>query len=321
MATIKASSIKGAAGRIRKGRARIGEIRKWKAGEMKKLSDGEWEKVVDPKKKAAAEKPKDKPAKKPAKQETPEGKAYEEKVKVRTKGKTAKQEDHDRDGHPTIEELAEESKIGNRVIKDKKHAGDVYGDIDWVPPKKARNAEQGMNWLAPEKRIALYGRDGYKCCYCGKGVAALRKIGFALSADHVTPNELGGKNHESNLVTACGRCNSARGCRSMRQFAGWMKREHNIDFETFTKNVRNAQRRVLNHVDEHGKKIEYDSFPGKRPSDKKRNASKAMISSMHAELERVKEEMGLVPSEKNRARNEKNKAARATAKMAREAAA
>lgn len=75
---------------------------------------------------------------------------------------------------------------------------------------------QGMNWIRPEKRLALYLRDGLACAYCGETV----EDGAKLTLDHLTPHSLGGKNQESNLVTACHRCNSGRGSRDWREFAG-----------------------------------------------------------------------------------------------------
>jgi hypothetical protein len=74
---------------------------------------------------------------------------------------------------------------------------------------------QGMNWIRQEKRLAIYLRDGMACAWCGKGV----EQGATLSLDHLTPHAKGGENHESNLVTCCTTCNSARGKRSQIGFA------------------------------------------------------------------------------------------------------
>jgi len=74
---------------------------------------------------------------------------------------------------------------------------------------------QGMNWIRKEKRLALYLRDGLACCYCGEGV----EDGAKLTLDHLTPYTNGGTNEATNLVTACHRCNSARGARSVEVFA------------------------------------------------------------------------------------------------------
>jgi len=44
--------------------------------------------------------------------------------------------------------------------------------------------------------------------------------GAALSLDHLTPHSQGGTNAADNLVTCCLRCNSSRGDRDWRVFAG-----------------------------------------------------------------------------------------------------
>ncbi len=73
-----------------------------------------------------------------------------------------------------------------------------------------------MNWIRREKRLALYLRDGLACCYCGEGI----EDGAKLTLDHLTPHSRGGSNEPANLITACHRCNSARGSRGWKQFAG-----------------------------------------------------------------------------------------------------
>jgi 5-methylcytosine-specific restriction endonuclease McrA len=62
---------------------------------------------------------------------------------------------------------------------------------------------QGMNWLRKDKRIAIYMRDKWQCVYCNSH--------DTLSLDHIQPVSKGGSNHETNLITACLACNSARG--------------------------------------------------------------------------------------------------------------
>ena len=42
---------------------------------------------------------------------------------------------------------------------------------------------QGMNWLRPEKRLAIYIRDGLACAYCGEGI----EDGATLTLDHLIP--------------------------------------------------------------------------------------------------------------------------------------
>jgi hypothetical protein len=80
-------------------------------------------------------------------------------------------------------------------------------------------------------RIQLGERDGWRCRYCtlpvvwdgffrtlfavkfidiGDAVNDLWRI-FALSPDHVVPLAIGGENEPTNVVTACGTCNYAKG--------------------------------------------------------------------------------------------------------------
>ena len=73
---------------------------------------------------------------------------------------------------------------------------------------------QGMNWIRKEKRLAIYLRDGLACPYCGDTV----ENGAKLSLDHLTPYSQGGSNSETNLITCCCRCNSARQDRPVHDF-------------------------------------------------------------------------------------------------------
>jgi hypothetical protein len=52
----------------------------------------------------------------------------------------------------------------------------------------------------------VWALDGCKCLYC------LRKIGqVQLTIDHFQPLETGGKNDQSNYLTACRKCNKRKG--------------------------------------------------------------------------------------------------------------
>jgi hypothetical protein len=79
--------------------------------------------------------------------------------------------------------------------------------------RKQKN--QGMNWIRPVKRLAIYLRDGMACCYCGAGV----EQGAKLTLDHLKAYSNGGSNNATNLVTCCAICNSSRGNRSWKLFA------------------------------------------------------------------------------------------------------
>jgi hypothetical protein len=100
---------------------------------------------------------------------------------------------------------------------------------------------QGMNWISQHKRLAIYLRDGLACCYCGKGVEDEVK----LTLDHLLPYSLGGSNKETNLVTACLSCNSARGNRSVKEFVVGVAAYHGVEAATIMKRIKNSLRRVL----------------------------------------------------------------------------
>lgn len=75
----------------------------------------------------------------------------------------------------------------------------------------------GSKWIRPEKRLALYIRDGFGCAYCGRDLKDARPEEVTL--DHLLPRIKGGDNSASNLVTACRSCNSSRGDRDLQSFA------------------------------------------------------------------------------------------------------
>jgi 5-methylcytosine-specific restriction endonuclease McrA len=64
----------------------------------------------------------------------------------------------------------------------------------------------GSKWIRPEKRLAIYLRDGMCCAYCGSKF----EDGAELSLDHVLAVELGGTNETANLITCCRFCNSSK---------------------------------------------------------------------------------------------------------------
>lgn len=100
--------------------------------------------------------------------------------------------------------------------------------------------KNGSKWIRPEKRRAIYRRDDFTCVYCG----AHAEDGVQMSLDHVTPRELGGSNHETNLVTACVCCNSAKQDLPMRQFLAVLA-DKGINAESVKKTIRNATKRNL----------------------------------------------------------------------------
>lgn len=79
--------------------------------------------------------------------------------------------------------------------------------------RKAKN--HGMHWIRPEKRLAIYLRDGLVCVYCGEGV----EDGASLTLDHLKLYSEGGSNNRLNLVTCCLVCNVLRGKHDWKWFA------------------------------------------------------------------------------------------------------
>ena len=97
-----------------------------------------------------------------------------------------------------------------------------------------------MNWIRPEKRLAIYLRDGMACVYCGAAVE--KDEGVKLSLDHVRPYCKGGTNDASNLVTACFECNSKRGAKSLVEFCKNIAGEN---ADKIMRHVRNCKRRRI----------------------------------------------------------------------------
>ena len=82
----------------------------------------------------------------------------------------------------------------------------------WVITNSARS--EGGNtrlWRKIRQRILI--RDGYACQYCG--VDELKE----LTIDHIVPLARNGTDDDSNLITACKRCNFSKGAK-MGQFFG-----------------------------------------------------------------------------------------------------
>jgi 5-methylcytosine-specific restriction endonuclease McrA len=61
-------------------------------------------------------------------------------------------------------------------------------------------------------RVNIYARDGFRCQYCGEKFESQD-----LTFDHVVPRRYGGKTEWTNIVTACFRCNRAKGGGTLRE--------------------------------------------------------------------------------------------------------
>ena len=65
------------------------------------------------------------------------------------------------------------------------------------------------NATPPLNNLELFRRDRNTCLYCGREFPD-----GALTRDHVIPISRGGHDLWSNVVAACKRCNSHKGCRT-----------------------------------------------------------------------------------------------------------
>ena len=61
-------------------------------------------------------------------------------------------------------------------------------------------------------RVNVYGRDGYRCQYCGDKCKMSE-----LTYDHVLPRAQGGRTEWTNIVSACFDCNKKKACRTPEQ--------------------------------------------------------------------------------------------------------
>lgn len=107
---------------------------------------------------------------------------------------------------------------------------------------KPKKRTQGMNWISQHKRLAIYMRDGLACAYCGQGIES----GVQLTLDHIKCYSHGGSNHESNLVTCCGHCNSSRGDRPVAEFIKGVSGYTNEPESEIRARINRLRRRSLN---------------------------------------------------------------------------
>ncbi len=110
-----------------------------------------------------------------------------------------------------------------------------------TPKRNGNAANNGGKWLRPDKRLALYLRDGFCCAYCG---AVMETGDTLLTIDHIVAQDLGGSNHESNLVVACKCCNSMKQAKSVKAFLACLA-ERGVDVSEVPARIRRVTRRKL----------------------------------------------------------------------------
>ena len=112
------------------------------------------------------------------------------------------------------------------------------------------NAANTGNWIRPDKRLAIYLRDGEACIWCGATI----EDGAELTLDHLVPCELAVDNGERNLVTACRHCNCSRQSLTVRQWIVTL-RDRGIDTDGLAAKVRRHVSRKLTSYRKMAKKI------------------------------------------------------------------
>jgi 5-methylcytosine-specific restriction endonuclease McrA len=81
----------------------------------------------------------------------------------------------------------------------------------------AKRPGRSSRWITPRNRLAIYIRDGFACCYCGRDLRNARPNDVGL--DHLKPQSQGGGHEHSNLVTACFSCNRGRSVTPWHRYA------------------------------------------------------------------------------------------------------
>lgn len=99
-----------------------------------------------------------------------------------------------------------------------------------------RRPGRTSSWITKNRRHAIYRRDGYACVYCTSPHRG-------LSLDHLRPRCKGGGNESTNLVTACGACNSVRQHQSVRAFCLNIASLTNQDWRAVVARVKNQSRK------------------------------------------------------------------------------
>lgn len=74
-----------------------------------------------------------------------------------------------------------------------------------------RQRERPSSEVWRKIRTRIFSRDDYTCQYCGVR-------GVKLECDHVYPVALGGGHDDSNLVTACFKCNRSKRSKTLEQW-------------------------------------------------------------------------------------------------------
>jgi hypothetical protein len=104
-------------------------------------------------------------------------------------------------------------------------AKDADGKIvKTIVRKCQRQIDQQVSWQ-------VFKRDSYKCRYCGKD-------GVPLTVDHLVLWENGGPSTDQNMVSACKKCNKARG---NMEYSEWL---HHPIYRKASRGLSDAEKRA-----------------------------------------------------------------------------
>lgn len=78
--------------------------------------------------------------------------------------------------------------------------------VSFVCPKK------DMKFIKPMTRQNIYDEFKGTCAYCGSHVSRQN-----MTIDHIIPRSSGGQSSWLNLVVACKKCNTKKGCKSLEE--------------------------------------------------------------------------------------------------------
>jgi hypothetical protein len=138
--------------------------------------------------------------------------------------------------HPGQTQL-ESSQSPGKVLADKELLA-YLGDDEMT--KEQRQSKDGKfrkcGWLKKNKRLALYLRDSFTCAFCGINMRGMDAR--LITVDHLTPRAKKGTNKETNLTTACLRCNCQKQDKSLPSFVGpekarAIRKTARVDFKPF----------------------------------------------------------------------------------------
>jgi hypothetical protein len=94
-----------------------------------------------------------------------------------------------------------------RLLRQEGWKIDVHGDGYVKLTSLEKGPARGIRKAISERvRYEVFGRDGFRCQACGRGI----NDGVKLTIDHITPVDWGGTNDISNLNTLCEECNRGK---------------------------------------------------------------------------------------------------------------